>query len=608
MRGVATSEPFPCAFGRHGYDTVKYPKARLRRSMHDNNNNPIRSRAALRSIGMLVLAAALAACQSFGTRPDETAAAPAVEAVALSEPLEPIVVPHFSLRDEIVEEHDLLTRLRGRFSWAEITDPAVAREVKWYSGHPQYMERVFQRADLYLFHIVTELERRGMPAELALLPIVESAFDPFAYSHGRAAGLWQIIPGTGKRLGLAQNWWFDGRRDVLESTRAALDYLAQMHEQFGGDWLLAVAGYNSGEGNVARALRRAAADGKPQDFWGIKSYLPAETRTYVPRLLAVRDLVADPLKYGIALPELANEAQFAIVETGSQIDMALAAELAGIDTDRLYALNAGVNRWATDPDGPHRLLVPAAQAKTFATALTELGERERVQWTRHRVKQGETIGQIADKFRTTAAVLREVNSLRGNTIKAGDYLMIPTATAALERYTQSAEARAERQQSVQRTGDRQEHVVLAGESLWSISRSYGVDVRNLASWNSMAPGDVLSVGRNLVVWTRQPSAVAKGSSASALPAAGGGAAPIAATVSAARSATAGFVAPAGPGGDRLIRQVTYTVRRGDSLSSIARRFRVTVANLVEWNDVSAGKYLQPGQRLKMFVNVVEQSG
>jgi membrane-bound lytic murein transglycosylase D len=329
----------------------------------------------------------------------------------------------------------------------------------------------------------------------------------------------------------------------------------------------------------------------------------------VPRLLAIRELVADPLKYGITLPPLANQAQFAIVETGSQIDMALAAELAGIDTDRLYALNAGVNRWATDPDGPHRLLLPAAHAETFSVALAALGERERVQWTRHRVKQGESIGQIADKYQTTVAVLREVNALRGNTIRAGDYLMIPTATAALGRYTQSADARAERQQSTARNGNRQEHVVLAGETLWSISRSYGVDVRSLASWNSMAPGDVLSVGRDLVVWTRAPAAVADGSTAAAtlLPPAGGGAAPIAAAMSA-RSAASDVPASPGLSSDRMIRQVTYVVRRGDSLSSIARRFRVTVPNILEWNDVSTDKYLQPGQRIKMFVNVVEQSG
>jgi membrane-bound lytic murein transglycosylase D len=574
--------------------------------MHENNSNPSRSRTVPRLFGVLALAALLAACQSVGTREEGTASVPVTPLAGFgaSEQLEPVVVPYFPLRDEIVEQHDLLARLRGGFSWAPPTDPAIAREVKWYAGHNEYLDRVFQRADLYLFYIVEELERRGMPTELALLPIVESAFDPFAYSHGRAAGLWQIIPGTGKRLGLVQNWWFDGRRDVLESTRAALDYLAAMHDQFGGDWLLAVAGYNSGEGNVVRALRRAEADGKPKDFWGIKSYLPAETRTYVPRLLAVRDLVADPVKYGIALPPLANDAQFAVVETGSQIDMALAAELAGIDTDRLYALNAGVNRWATDPDGPHRLLVPATQAETFSSALAALGERERVQWTRHRVKQGESIGQIADSYQTTVSVLREVNSLRGNALRAGDYLLIPTATAALARYTQSADARAQRQQSTERSGNRQEHVVRAGETLWSISRTYGVDLRSLASWNSMAPGDVLRVGRDLVVWTKAPAAAARADASPALPPVAGGAAPVAAAISA-RSTTVGFAAP---GTDSMIRQVTYVVRRGDSLSSIASRFRVTVANLLEWNAVSSAKYLQPGQRLVMFVNVLEQSG
>src|SRR5688572_14423263 len=371
-----------------------------------NNNNGSR-----RPLFLLPLAvsALISACQSVGPE-QETPPAP-LPVVALPVPLEPIVLPSLEYRDPVVEP-DLFVRLRSRFTFTMPQDPAVERERAWYARNQAYLDRVFQRGDLYLFHIAGELEERGMPAELALLPVVESAFDPFAYSHGRAAGLWQIIPGTGKRLGLTQNWWSDGRRDVLESTRAALDYLEQLHDQFDGDWLLAVAGYNSGEGNVARALKKAAAAGKPQDFWGIKSYLPAETRTYVPRLLAIAALVGDPAAHGVTLPELRNEARFAVVETGGQIDMALAANLAGIETDALYALNPGVNRWATDPEGPHRLLLPLEQAPTFAAALAGLGERELVQWTRHRVRPGETIGGIADRYQTTAAVLRELNELR----------------------------------------------------------------------------------------------------------------------------------------------------------------------------------------------------
>ncbi|HEY9181837.1 MAG TPA: transglycosylase SLT domain-containing protein, partial [Gammaproteobacteria bacterium] len=438
----------------------------------------------------------------------EVAPVVAPEPVVVVDPLEPIVLPELEYRQPVVEP-DLLVRLRSGFALdLDVDDPAVVRERDWYARNQAYLDRVFQRADRYLFHIAGEIEQRGMPAELALLPIVESAFDPFAYSHGRAAGLWQIIPGTGKRLGLEQDWWLDERRDVLEATRAALDYLEQLHEQFDGDWLLAVAGYNSGEGNVARALKKAAAAGRSQDFWGIKSYLPVETRTYVPRLLAVAGLVADPAASGVTLPPLANKPHFDVVETGGQIDMALAAELAGIDTAALYELNAGVNRWATRPDGPHRLLVPLERAEQFETALAALGERERVQWTRHRVKSGETVGGIAERYQTTPAVLREVNSLRNNTIRAGDYLMIPHATQSLDRYTQSADARAARTQSTPRNGERREHVVQAGESLWSISRTYDVDVRRLASWNSMAPGDVLSVGRSLVVWTEAPAQIA----------------------------------------------------------------------------------------------------
>jgi membrane-bound lytic murein transglycosylase D len=510
-------------------------------------------------------------------------------AAAATVPLEPILLPALEYRDAVVDT-DLLTRLRSRFSWEIAADPAVVRERDWYAKNQAYLDRVFTRADLYLFHIVEALEARGMPAELALLPVVESAFDPFAYSHGRASGLWQIIPGTGRRLGLEQNWWFDGRRDVLDSTRAALDYLEDLNRQFNGDWLLAVAGYNSGEGNVARALKKAAAAGKPQDFWGIKNYLPAETRTYVPRLLAIAELVGDPAALGVTLPELRNESRFAVVETGGQIDMALAAELAGVETSAIYALNPGVNRWATDPEGPHRLLVPVEQAGTFTTSLAGLGERELVEWTRHRVKSGESIGAIADHYHTTVAVLREVNSLRGNTIRAGDYLMIPHAMQSLERYTQSADSRAARQQTTTRSGERRAHVVQSGESLWSISRAYGVDVRALASWNSMAPGDVLSVGRELVVWTKAPAAVATTATATA-------------QASIVRTDTsAGFAAP------NRIREITYVVRRGDSLSSIARRFKVSVNKLVEWNTGAADKYLQPGQRLKMVVDITEQSG
>ena len=219
---------------------------------------------------------------------------------------------------------------------------------------------MFTRAQRYLPFIIDELERRELPMELALLPIVESAFDPFAYSHGRAAGLWQMIPGTARRFGVRQNWWYDGRRDIVDSTHAALDYLTYLHDLMDGDWPHAIASYNSGEGNVLRAIKRNRASSKPTDFWNLS--LSRETSAYVPRLMALVEIVRDPDAFDLTLPELVLEPQFAVADIGGQLDLALAAELAGMDLDTLYSYNAGNNRWATDPDGPHRLILPVGLA------------------------------------------------------------------------------------------------------------------------------------------------------------------------------------------------------------------------------------------------------
>lgn len=534
------------------------------------------------------LAVWLSACAQPGLRPAEdsgapappTAAAPPVEKLAPPRAQVPNPPPPYDqalLKDgltnpgpaPVVLPTDVLERIRLAMLLEQSDNAAVQRELAWYARHPDYMERVFGRAQRYLHHIVEALDERQMPLDLALLPVVESAFDPFAYSHGRAAGLWQIIPGTGRRLGLKQDWWYDGRRDVVESTRAALDYLESLHQMFDGDWLLAVAGYNSGPGNVSRALKRARRAGEPTDFWHISAYLPRETRTYVPRLLAVARLVADPAAHGISLPEIPNTPYFAVIDTGGQIDMTLAAELASLSTDQLYELNAGVNRWATDPAGPHRLLLPFDSGADFSAALAELGERDRVEWTRHQIKNGESLSQIARRYRTTVEVLKEVNGLRGNMIRAGQALMVPHAVADLRDYSQSQDQRAARQQARGRDGQRYAHVVQPGETLWAISRRYAVSTRELASWNAMAPGDVLSVGRELVVWTDN--------------------------------------APALQSSNERIRRLTYTVRRGDSLSRISRRFRVSVGELQNWNSLSADRYLQPGQQITVYVNVTEQS-
>jgi len=367
---------------------------------------------------------------------------------------------------------DLLERLRRGFTIDRVANKRIQAELNWLARNPDYVERVFHRAQRYLPYITEEIDKRGMPLELALLPIVESGYDPFAYSHGRAAGLWQFIPGTARRYGIRQNWWYDGRRDVVDATNGALNYLTRLHEMMDGDWLLAAASYNSGEGNVLKAVKRNKKSGRPSDFWNLK--LSKETSSYVPRLLALVELVRDPAAAGITLPSLLDEPQFVPSETGGQLDLALAAELAGIELDTLYAYNSGFNRWATDPSGPHRLLLPVEVSEAFNEALATVPESERVRWQRHKVRNGETISEIAEQYHTTLASIRSANGIHGNTIRAGSYLMIPVASKPLSAYSQSADERRAKTQNKQRKGNRVDHIVVAGESFWSIGQHYGV--------------------------------------------------------------------------------------------------------------------------------------
>jgi len=468
---------------------------------------------------------------------------------------------------------DVLARLRRGFKLQYVDNHRTEAEKKWFVKHPDYMDRVFTRAQRYLPYIVAELERRDLPLELALLPIVESAYDPFAYSHGRAAGLWQMIPGTAKRFGIKQNWWYDGRRDVVDSTRAALDYMEYLYKFNNGNWLNAIASYNSGEGNVRRAVRRNTNANKPTEFWDLR--LPRETSMYVPKLLALVEIVADPAKYNLTLPVVIDEPQFMVADIGGQLDLALAAELAGVDVDTVYQYNPGYNRWSTDPSGPHSLVMPIDVAEQFVTALNEVPKSERVRWQRHKVKNGEAISQIAQKYHTTVSTIRAANNLRGNTIRAGHHLMIPVATKPLSAYSKSADARLAKTQNRTRSGNKVEHIVRSGESFWTISQRYKVTTRQLAAWNGMAPRDTLSIGKKLVVWTNAAVSSPRTSPTQAL--------------------------------GNTTRKLRYTVRNGDSLYLIARKFRVGIDQIARWNKIDKNKLLQPGQKLTMYVDVTAQS-
>jgi membrane-bound lytic murein transglycosylase D len=465
---------------------------------------------------------------------------------------------------------DLFERMRAGFAFDEVSEPAIDQQLAWFEHNPEYLERVFQRGQRYMYHIITEVERRGMPTEFALLPVVESAYEPFAYSRSRAAGLWQFIPGTGVRFGLKQTWWYDGRRDVVESTRAALDYLQALHDEFNGDWLLAIAAYNVGEAGVERAIAYNASVGRPTDFWHLN--LPAETRAYVPKLLAMKRLMAEPERYGLEFAPIPNEPYFAVIETESQIDLKIAAQLAGTSYDDLVGLNPGYNRWATDPAGPHRMLVPIDYADAFESALQTLAPEDRVRYTAHEVGKRETLGMIAKRYGTSAAVLAKVNDLPGGRVTAGESLKIPEISGSLPDKVMIAAARVDRPETD--TGGHKAHQIVyrvrAGETLSSIARRNNIPVSTLARLNNLGTGDSLVKGQRLLI-----------------------------KASSRRYRDEGVVSG---------RRVLYTVRRGDTIYSISRQFQVSIAQLKTWNGINQRHQIKAGKRLVMYVDSNRQQG
>ena len=525
-----------------------------------------------RSLRVLASCVFLAGCAGAPVAPPAADESVGFEAPPSVEPLAvvPVVEPTVEIRQS-PEPVDLWARIRAGYALPEREHVKIDRELAWYADHQAYLDRVAERARPYLHHIVEEIDARGMPMELALLPVVESAFDPWAYSHGRAAGLWQFIPGTGRQYALQQDWWHDERRDVIEGTRAALDMLEDLHKTFDGDWLLALAAYNAGPGNVRKALRRSDSD----DFFDLP--LPRETRAYVPRLLALSRLVAAPGDHGTTLRSIADTPGFELVEIGGQLDVARAAGLAGLDEDAIYRLNPALNRWATHPDGPHRLLVPVGHGEALREGLATLPAGERVAWKRHRIRSGESLSTIAARYGLDVATLQSANRLRSTRIRAGDALLIPVAGAPEEQYSgsvaQRAAARQSRVEAHSPDLEKQSHVVRSGESFWTIARRYGVDMRTLARWNGMGLRDPLKIGQTLVVY-RAPLKAA---------------------------------AVSAPPGDRsIVRELVYSVRRGDSLWEIAERFGLRVADILSWNDLDADRVLQPGQRLKLVVNITDR--
>lgn len=508
------------------------------------SHRPLRRRLGLLSILSILL---LSGCSSNPFRSQAAAETAAGGPVAGSETPEysvtEIGVPELRSQRE-TPPADLWERIR-RDRRLEISDHRrVRQELQWLTANPRYLEHPARRAEPYLYFIVEEAERRGLPLELALIPAVESGFRPWARSPLQATGLWQFMPATAKGLGLKRSWWYEGRCDVTRSTGAALDYLQNLVDRFGGDWELALAAYNAGPGTVRRAIRKNRKRGLPLDYWSLE--LPEETSKYVPRLLAVAQVVRTPDAYGITLPPIPNQAHFIRVELPGQLDLGVAAKLGEIELKELRRLNPGFRRSATDPDGPHALLLPLESAETFSARLARLPPQQRLTVHRYRIRRGDTLGDIAQRHGVSVTQLKKANDLRSTRIRAGRTLVIPAGMLAAS----TPEPAASRP-----TARNIKHRVRPGDTLWDIARAHKVNHRHLAVWNGLSVNDTLKPGQLL-------------------------------RLSAALSG-------------RAERSLSYRVRRGDSLYLIAKRFHVSVEELRRWNQIS-GHHLQPGQQLTLY--------
>ena len=376
---------------------------------------------------------------------------------------------------------DIWDRIRAGYAMEDLDDPLVAKWEKYYADRPEYMARIVERSSKYMFYIVTELERRGMPLEIALLPMIESAFNPIANSSAKASGIWQFIPSTGVNYGMKQDWWSDNRRDIVQATNGAIDYLSKLHGMF-GDWQLALASYNWGEGSVGRAVQKSKASGGAGTYLALN--MPAETRNYLPKLQAVKNIIRNPAAFGLTIAAVPNEPYFKTITLAHAIDLKRAAQLAEMTEADFVALNPAHHRPVIGGRSEFQVLLPATKADGFLARL-ESNEKPRVSWMAYRTRTGDRMEALAERFGTSVAALKSVNGIRAvaPTLPAGYHLLVPSdgpsedALGSIRNavFTKFPEYVAPRVHKVRR-----------GENFASIAKRYGVAQNTLAQWNRMA--------------------------------------------------------------------------------------------------------------------------
>jgi len=385
-------------------------------------------------ISFVLLAAACAqlpgemTANESASKPQPETQDPIARIAAQAGPVTPVATAPVKVEPQVkVPPKDVWERVRNGYTMKPMDTDLVRHWENFYSAKPEYFSRMVNRSSHYLFHITEEVERRKMPTEVALLPMIESAYNPQAYSKAHASGLWQFIPSTGRLYGLHQNWWYDGRRDVIAATNAALDYLEKLYAMF-GDWELALASYNWGEGAVSRAIARNQAKGLPTDYASLT--MPAETRNYLPKLIAVKNIIADPGRFGVKLVSIPNEPYFEVISVKRHIDLKLAAKFADMPLDEFRFLNPAHNKPVIKSDGSETIVLPRNRVAIFRANI-ENSDKPLVSWQAHTVKAGEKPEKIAASYGMSVNELKQVNNITSsNTFRTGLPLLVPVKDGA----------------------------------------------------------------------------------------------------------------------------------------------------------------------------------
>jgi membrane-bound lytic murein transglycosylase D len=436
--------------------------------------------------------------------------------------------------------------LRNNFELSSSDDKKeVIEHTEWITKNPTYIKQLVERASPYIHYILNQIKNKEFPAEIALLPMIESDFDPFAHSYAGAAGLWQMMPGTATGFGVEQNWWYDGRRDLIDSTKAAIEYLSYLYKFFKGDWLLAIAAYNSGEGTIKKAIRENTAKGLNVDFWSLK--LPQQTRKYVPRLLALVSVIKNPEKYQMKLPEFNNTPYFKVITINSQIDLNVAANLAGVGINEIYRLNPGYNRWLTTPNSKNKILLPIQHAEQFQNNFDKIDKSKNIS-TRYKVKSGDSLISLSKKFNTPVKIIKDLNQLPSNLIKINQELIVPTNhhynIKQVKNNGSNFPDRTFKNSPIKKIVYR----VKPKDSFVKISKKFKVSIAAIEFWNKISHHKPLKPNQKIIIWRKTAKKV-------------------------------------------------HVIKNGETLSGIAEKYNTSSKHIIKINNLKSAHLIKSGQKL-----------